>query len=298
MTTVSPDYGREILTPDFGCGLEGLLKYRARDLSGILNGVDYGFWNPATDAYLNHPFDAGDLAGKDANKIDLQDELGLNLNARTPLVAVVARLTEQKGLDLVLAATPGILARGGQLVLMGDGDKSLDNAIRALAKTNPRRIAALPFDERMAHRVLGGADLMLAPSRFEPCGLIHLYGYRYGVLPVVHRVGGLADTVCDASAKSLASGTASGFVFDSFGTDELLSALDRALDLFYRNEDWQNLQRQVMELDFGWTGAARRYVDIYRQLAPDAAKTHARRSEKAAPLREVADDFEERREAI
>ena len=272
VTTVSPTYASEIGTHEFGCGLDGVIRGRGRDVSGILNGVDPKVWNPQTDTGLVARYSETELAGKARCKSALQTELGLDTRADAPLFGVVSRLTAQKGLDLVLAALPGLLRRGGQLALQGTGDPALESAFIAAAQAQSGRVAVrIGYDEAFAHRLMGGADAILVPSRFEPCGLTQLYGLRYGTLPVVRRVGGLADTVVDASDDALRDGSATGFSFDAATPSALEAALARAMAAYAQPERWQRLMLRAMAQDFSWVGAARRYMALYDSLLPEGA---------------------------
>lgn len=267
ITTVSPNYAREIATHEFGCGLDGVIRSRGGDVSGILNGVDGEVWNPATDSALAARYSATDLAGKPRNKLALQKEMGLEPRAGAPLFGVVSRLTAQKGLDLVLAALPALLRQGAQLVVQGSGDPVLEAAFGAAAHAHPGQVAVrVGYDESLAHRLLAGADLMLVPSRFEPCGLTQLYALRYGTLPLVRRVGGLADTVVDADEAALREGRATGIAFDAATPAALEAAIERAVGLFAQPERWRALMRSSMAQDFSWDGAARGYLDLYAGL--------------------------------
>jgi starch synthase len=269
ITTVSPTYAREIQTPEQGFGLDGLLRDRARDLSGILNGLDEQVWNPATDTHLAARFDAGKPAAKARCKAALQTEFGLEVGADKPLLGIVSRLVEQKGLPLLLAALPDIVSRAGQLVLLGSGDPALEAAFRDAAAAHPRQLAVcIGYDETVAHRIFAGTDVTLVPSLYEPCGLTQLYGLRYGSLPLVRRVGGLADTVVDCSLENMADGTANGFVFDRFDVDDLRRALRRSFALHARHADWRTVQRRAMGQRFGWDASAAQYVALYREIAP------------------------------
>lgn len=277
VTTVSPTYAVEIATPEFGCGLEGVIRGRGADVSGILNGVDGAVWNPATDTGIVARYTAdcrkSDLAAKARCKAALQAEMGLSVDARAPLFAVVSRLTPQKGLDLVLAALPGLLQRGGQLALQGAGDPALEAAFTAVAAAHPGRVAVcIGYDESLAHRLIAGADAILVPSRFEPCGLTQLYGLRYGTVPVVRRVGGLADTVVDATDHALSqrSAQATGFVFDHATGASLSEAIDRVMAAHAQPTLWQGLMRNGMNRDCSWAGAARQYLDLYRSTLASA----------------------------
>ncbi|MEJ2645002.1 MAG: glycogen synthase GlgA [Gammaproteobacteria bacterium] len=276
LTTVSPTYAREIATPEFGCGLQGLLSHRADRLEGILNGVDYDVWDPAHDALIARPYDAGSLEGKAANKTELQKRFDLPVNANTPLLAHVGRLVEQKGIDLLLGILPELARRDMQLVLLGSGQKALEDAVRSARKEYPQRIGVMiGYDESLAHLVEAGADGFLMPSRFEPCGLNQIYSLRYGTAPIVRRTGGLADTVVDADAFNLQEGLATGFVFDDATPQALLAAIDRALILHGNADAWRRLITAGMAQDFSWTRSAERYLDLYRRALESAAVTSA-----------------------
>ncbi len=265
LTTVSPTYAREIQTQEQGCGLDGLLRDRASVLSGILNAVDDAVWNPATDALLPQRFDRHDLTGKARCKAALQQELGLAVAPKTPLFTVVSRLTEQKGLHLVLTGLDALFAQGGQLALLGSGEGWLETAFRERGAAAPRAVSVnLGYDEALAHRLFGAGDVTLVPSQFEPCGLTQMYGLKYGSLPLVHHVGGLADTVVDASLEAMASGESTGFSFDAFNSDDYGRALRRAFALYARPADWRAVQATAMAQPADWHRAAARYVQVYR----------------------------------
>jgi len=275
ITTVSPTYAREIQDSEQGCGLDGLLRTRAHDLAGILNGVDDAVWNPATDPLIASHYDvreaggkgAAKPAGKLACKTALQQEAGLAIQDAAPLFVVVSRLTEQKGLHLVLAALPLIVQRGGQIMLLGSGDAALETAFKAAAAAHPQSVAVrIGYDEQLAHRLIAAGDVILVPSRFEPCGLTQLYGLKYGTLPLVRRVGGLADTVIDASLENLGEELATGFVFDSFDDGGIGAALRRAFALYQRDADWKVVQQCGMQQQFGWEAAAAHYLALYRDI--------------------------------
>ena len=264
ITTVSPGYAREITTPEFGCGLDGVLRARAGRLSGILNGVDAAVWNPATDTALAAHYDSAALGGKLRCKAALQHELGLDVEPATPLFGVVSRLTAQKGLDLLLGALPALLGSGAQLVVQGRGEPALQAAFGEAQRAHPGRVALRAvYDEALAHRVIAGSDAVVVPSRFEPCGLTQLYGLAYGSLPVVRRVGGLADTVVDAGASALREDRATGFVFDAATPAALAQALARAAALYRRPDAWQRVMRRAMAADFSWRGSAAAYLALY-----------------------------------
>ena len=229
VTTVSPSYAREIATPEFGFGLDGVIRGRGADVSGILNGVDREVWNPRTDTALAARYDAEAPDGKAQCKHALQVEAGLAPQADAPLFGLVSRLTAQKGVDLLLGALPALLRAGGQLLVQGSGERALVEALQAAARAHPGRVVTrIGYDEAFAHRLIAGSDVILVPSRFEPCGLTQLYGLRYGTLPLVRRVGGLADTVVDASDAARAT----GFVFDDATTSALAGAVARAADVY------------------------------------------------------------------
>lgn len=271
VTTVSPTYAREFATHEFGVGLDGVIRGRGGDVSGVLNGVDGQVWNPADDTALAAHYSPAQMAGKARCKQALQRELGLAEKADVPLFGVVSRLTSQKGLDLVLGALPGLVQRGGQLALQGSGEPGLEAAFREAAKAQPQQVAVrIGYDEAFAHRLIAGADAILVPSRFEPCGLTQMYGLRYGTLPIVRRVGGLADTVVDATPENLHADRATGFVFDAASAAALDGALQRAADAFTKDRGtWEKLQRRAMAQDFSWRGAATQYLELYRSITAD-----------------------------
>ncbi len=268
ITTVSPTYAREICTAEFGCGMEGVMRDRGRDLSGILNGVDYDVWNPE-DPALAKPYSMNDLEGKLACKQALQAELGLSQTQNGPLFAVVSRLTSQKGMDLLLAALPELLREGGQLAVLGTGDSNLEEGFRYAASSNPEQVAVyVGYSEPMSHRMMAGADVLLVPSRFEPCGLTQLYALRYGTLPLVRRVGGLADTVVDATPDNLANDRATGFVFADASRHALGERIRDACTLYQDKALWAQVQRRGMAQDFSWNDSAANYEALYRSLLP------------------------------
>lgn len=266
ITTVSPNYAKEICTPEFGCGLDGVMRDRGRDLSGILNGVDYAVWNPA-DARIAKPYSIDSLDGKKACKRALQLEFGLSTEARGPLFAVVSRLTSQKGMDLLLAALPELLREGAQLIVLGTGEGDLEAGFRYAASVNPDNVAVyIGYDESMSHRFMAGGDILLVPSRFEPCGLTQLYALRYGTLPLVRRVGGLADTVVNVNDASLAADTATGFVFDDAARHALGARIREACDFYLNEAAWAKVQRRAMLQDFSWDDSAAHYEQLYKSL--------------------------------
>jgi len=267
ITTVSPTYAAEICTPERGMGMDGLLHGRADRLSGILNGIDVETWNPAADPLIAAPYDASRIDARAANKAALQKRLGLAAEADAPLFAVVSRLSWQKGLDLLLAALPLLMAEGAQLAVLGSGEPGLEQGFRDAAAVWPGRVACVfAYDEPLAHQIQAGADVLAVPSRFEPCGLTQLCALRYGAVPLVARVGGLADTVIDATPMSLASGVATGVQFAPVETPMLESAIRRALELYRAPDSWRRLQLNGMATDVSWTVSARRYAQLYAGL--------------------------------
>ena len=278
LSTVSEQYAREIQTPEFGCGLEGVLRERAADLTGILNGVDYGAWDPSTDAHLVARYTAGDLSGKAVCARDLRRSQHLDDTPdEPPLVGMISRLADQKGFDLVAAVMDRLLAAGAQFVLLGTGDPKYHEIFAALHKRHPGRVAVtLGFDDTLAHRIEAGADIFLMPSRYEPSGLNQLYSLRYGTVPVVRKTGGLADTIVDATPDAVARRTANGFVFETYEPAALWEAVERAIRTFRDRRVWRQLQETGMRQDFSWRRAAGRYVETYRRaLASRRAGAHA-----------------------
>ncbi len=285
ITTVSPSYAREIITPEFGCGLDGLLRYRFKQLRGILNGVDYNVWNPAIDSYLASPFDLEDLSGKSLCKADLQRELKLDVEPDVPLIVWLSRITDQKMADVVAYTLHRIFDRDVQLAILGDGDAALEEKFQEAVEHYPGQLAVrIGYQEAQAHRYLGGADLLLHPARFEPCGLTPLYAMRYGVLPIVRHVGGLSDTIVDATEWTVPGGTASGFAFRESTADGMLDCLDRALAYYGDRDRWEGLQRRAMSREFGWTASAQRYLALYRTVAPKVADIEPVRCETPVVL--------------
>ena len=268
ITTVSPTYAAEIQQEPLGMGLQGLLAARRADLHGILNGIDTELWNPATDPHLAARYDAGTLERKRVNKRALRARLGLEQSDALPLAGVVARLTQQKGIDLLLEIAPELLGLPCQLALLGSGERAYADRLLALARGHPGRLAVrIGHDEGLAHLIEAGADFFLMPSRFEPCGMNQMYSQRYGTPPVVRATGGLADSVIDCTAATLAAGTATGFVFGDTSGEALLAAAARAARGFRDASLWRALQRNGMARDFGWERGAREYARLYARLA-------------------------------
>ncbi|HXT09254.1 MAG TPA: glycogen synthase GlgA [Roseiarcus sp.] len=271
ITTVSPTYAREILTPEFGMALDGLLRSRAADVEGIVNGIDDEVWDPETDDTLAHPFSALKLEDRDANRTALQEKFGIAAADSGPLFGVVSRLTSQKGLDLLLACLPGLVARGGQLALLGTGEPALELGFRRMAGVYPDHVGCvIGYDERLAHLIQAGVDFLVAPSRFEPCGLTQLYALRYGAAPLVARVGGLADTVIDANEAALSAGVATGVQFYPPEIGALDYAISRAFDLHADPAAMRRLRLNGMRADVSWRLPARRYAALYARLRTPA----------------------------
>ena len=271
LTTVSPSYAHEIQMPESGCGFDGILHARAAELTGILNGIDTRQWDPETDPLIPWHYHAGHFLGKYRCKRALLKRLGLPLVARQPLCGVVARLTDQKGIDLLLGACDDIVAQGVQLAILGSGSSTIVAALQACAAAHPESVSVtIGFDEGLAHQIEAGSDLFLMPSRFEPCGLNQMYSLHYGTVPVVRRTGGLADTVVDVTPETLAQGIATGFMFDAATPGALLDAVTRAVGLYRENPMiWRQLRRTGMTQDLGWTHRAAQYLDLFEQICEE-----------------------------
>ena len=267
ITTVSPSYAMEIMQPETGMGFDGLLRVRADKVSGILNGIDTAVWDPANDPLIVKTYDAAHLEARAANKLILRNIMGLSQEPGALVVGVVSRLSWQKGLDMLLEVLPALLAEGMQLALLGAGDAELEAQFLAAAEFYPGKVGVkIGHDETLAHRIQAGADALLMPSRFEPCGLTQLCALRYGAVPIVGRVGGLVDTVIDASEMALASGAATGVQFSPVTSDSLAVALWRTAKLFRDKTAWQTMQKNGMGTDVSWHRPAHRYANLYREL--------------------------------
>jgi starch synthase len=275
ITTVSPTYAREILSDEGGMGLGGLLRERSSDLSGILNGVDASVWDPATDPhipgcfYADMPdcFESDVLQNRATNKAALQRRLGLRPDADAFLLGVIGRLSRQRGLDLLLENLPTIASEGMQLALLGSGDRDLQLRFRTAAKANPGQVSvSIGHDEGLAHLIQAGADALVVPSRFEPCGLTQLCALRYGTVPIVSRVGGLEDTVVDDGDSAITGGGQTGFKFAPVTAENLAGVLQRACATFHDVAAWRRIQRNGMSTDVSWRNSAGRYADLYRSL--------------------------------
>lgn len=266
VTTVSPTYAHEIKTAAYGMGLEGLLQSRSDTVTGILNGIDASEWNPATDPALPQPYGASTVFQRAANKAVLEERFGLEPGPG-PIFSVVSRLTGQKGLDMLPGLIDGFVAHGGRLVVLGSGEKWIEDSFAGAALRHPGKVGAIiGYDEGLSHLIQAGADAILIPSRFEPCGLTQLYGLRYGCVPVVSRVGGLADTVIDANEAAVEAGVATGVVFSPATAESLGEAIRRTIALYARPKVWHKMQRRGMKSDVSWELSAEKYADLYASL--------------------------------
>jgi starch synthase len=266
ITTVSPSYAQEILSPEFGMGLEGLVAARRDRVSGIVNGIDPAIWNPATDTTLPARYTDRTLGKRTANKRAVEARFGLE-PGDGPIFTVVSRLTWQKGMDVLGECVDDLVAMGGRLALLGSGDQALEEAFRLAADRHPGRVGVMVgYDEPVSHLLQGGADAILIPSRFEPCGLTQLYGLAYGCVPVVARTGGLADTIIDANEAALAAGVATGIQFTGVSRDALTAAIARTVRLYADRATWATIQKRGMRSDFSWDRSGLRYAQLYRGL--------------------------------
>lgn len=265
ISTVSERYSQEIQSQEFGCGMEGILVKRREHLFGIVNGIDYDEWNPETDPDLAAPFNAQRLDKKAVNKNSLQKENNLKTDARAPLVGVVTRLVDQKGIDILIPALGDILGKGAQLVLLGTGEEKYHHILRDFAKKHKGRASVhILFDSKMAKHIYAGADMMLIPSYYEPCGLAQMIALRFGTIPVVRFTGGLADTITEYDPKT---GEGNGFGFNEYTAEALVKAAERALVLYQNEKKWQELVQNAMAGDFSWNASAKKYVQLYEMTA-------------------------------
>lgn len=264
ITTVSRRYAEEIATSDeFGAGLTGLLAKRKKDLHGILNGIDYNVWNPATDDLVYRKYDIKSLDAKLDNKRALAGKFNLEFKETTPVIGAISRLVDQKGFDLVLEALDELLKLNIQFILLGDGDKATEKQFDAMQKKHPHHMGVyFGFDKELAHLIEAGSDMFVMPSKYEPCGLNQMYSMRYGTVPIVRATGGLEDTVEDYSG----SGKGTGFKFEKYDAKELLKAVQRALKVFQQPEEWKKIMRNGMSRDFSWEHSAKQYVNLYKEL--------------------------------
>jgi starch synthase len=271
ITTVSPTYAKEIARPEFGMGLEGLIKTRGAVVTGLLNGIDTAIWSPGADAALKATYDATALEKRQVNRKAIETGFGLTPDDG-PLFTVVSRLAWQKGMDVLADQVDFLVAHGGRLAVLGTGEPAIEAKFRAAAARHPGRVGAIiGYEEKLSHLLQGGADAILIPSRFEPCGLTQLYGLAYGCVPVAARTGGLADSIIDANQAALANGVATGILFDEVSADGLTDALRRTFALFAQKTVWQQIQRQGMRSDFSWVRTGALYAGFYKGLCASAA---------------------------
>ncbi|MBX3237344.1 MAG: glycogen synthase GlgA [Nitrospiraceae bacterium] len=267
LTTVSPTYSREIQTKEFGFGLEGVLEERKGVLHGIVNGIDDSLWNPATDPHLRYHYSVEDLSGKARCKSDLQKEVGLPQQS-VPLLSVIARLTSQKGIDLIVALLPELIELDLQLVVLGTGDQMYERTLTEWAERYPKKIAfRQAFDEGLAHRIEAGADLFLMPSRYEPCGLSQLYSLRYGTVPIVRKTGGLADTVCNYAPVAAKAKRSTGFVFVDSSSESLLASIMLALEVYRDKAEWRGIATAGMRQELNWQQSAAKYIQLFHSVS-------------------------------
>ncbi len=261
VNTVSERYALEIQNPEFGEGLDGLLRSRSDSLFGILNGVDYDVWNPTTDPYLKSKYSSRSLRRKRINKEDLIKECGLNIDLESPLIGMITRLADQKGLDILLPVIEDIISLGAGMVILGKGDELYERALKEKAKKLKGKLCVrIEFNESLAHKIEGGADMFLMPSKYEPCGLNQLYSMKYGTVPIVRAVGGLYDSVKEFNTVRE---TGTGFRFEEYKAEELLKAVKRAINVFKNKEKWERLMKNCMKEDFSWEKSAKKYIKLY-----------------------------------
>ena len=267
VTTVSSTYAEEILTPEYGCGLDGFLNLNTDKLSGIVNGLDVSSWDPSKDEKIAKTYASGRMKGKQACKADLQNYAGLEQNRDIPILTMISRLAEQKGVDLLTSGILDWLHAGYQIVLLGSGDPAYESILHNLADSHPKQMYFNSgFEEDLAHKIYAGGDIFLMPSRFEPCGLGQLMAMRYGAVPVARATGGLKDTVLDYDTNK---STATGFTFEAAEPDAFKEAVGRAIELFSSKSDWSLLVGQAMRRDSSWEASAKEYLEIYQSLLKD-----------------------------
>jgi len=266
INAVSPTYASEILQPEFGYGLDGLLSKRQQDLSGILNGIDEKLWNPGTDQYLLHKYNRRSLDKKSLNKVDLQKELSLPVDSSVPMIGMVSRLVEQKGLEIIIQSFNELFSMPLQLVILGSGETHYEIELTKWSQQHPEQLKVIiGYDEALAHKIEAASDIYLMPSTFEPCGLNQLYSLRYGTLPIATAVGGLSDTVIDANEENIKNKIANGFVLEKQSSIALLHAIEYALKLYKKGPIWKQLQINAMSNNFSWQTSAEHYIDLYQQ---------------------------------
>lgn len=267
INTVSRTYALEILTPEYGSGMERVLSNRKTDLYGIVNGIDYSEWNPLIDEYIPYHFSFENIEGKTRNKKYLLEHFNLKYNEDLPLIGIISRMAGQKGLDIVAEAATGLMELKAQWVILGNGEERYEDLFRSLAHSYPDKVVAyIGYNNELSHLIEAGADIFLMPSRYEPCGLNQLYSLRYGTVPVVRKTGGLADTVKDwHEFKSIGKETGTGFSFDDYTADALSSTVYRAVEMFGEKETWRKIQGNGMTKDFSWNQSAKEYQDLYKK---------------------------------
>ncbi|MFV1976214.1 MAG: glycogen synthase GlgA [Candidatus Scalindua sp.] len=266
VTTVSKKYAEEIRTVEFGCGLEDVIKEYENKLYGIINGVDYTEWSPENDNLISHQYSVEDISGKTLCKMHLQKRLNLP-QTEAPLLGMISRLAEQKGVDLLIVIMDDLMKRDLQLVILGIGDEKYHQMLKeAVPKYNSKLSVNIMFDNKLAHEIETGADIFLMPSKYEPCGLNQMYSLRYGTIPVVRETGGLADTIIDANDENLKNGTATGFTMKGYFAAELLFSIDRALELYKSKAQWRSLIRNAMKQDWSWEKSANQYVELFKSV--------------------------------
>ncbi len=265
ITTVSESYSREIQTSEFGFGLEGVLKWRSDDLYGIVNGIDYNVWSPGKDGYIEHKYNLKTIKNKAANKRKLLEICGLAIDKdlEVPLIGFISRLAEQKGLDLIEECIEELMGFELQLVVLGTGEEKYETMLKSICEKYPKKISLnLKFDEELAHLIYAGSDMFLMPSKFEPCGLGQLISLKYGTVPIVHKTGGLADTI---EEFDLDENSGNGFVFESYLSIELISTIERALSLYKDKKAWKTLVSNCMKSDFSWKASGKKYIELYEK---------------------------------
>jgi len=264
ITTVSEQYASEIQTEELGCGLEGVLSSRSSDLYGIVNGVDYSVWSPSRDKLIPYKYNLSNFSGKNSNRIELLGRAGLPIREKTPLVGMITRLAEQKGINLIVEAASELFDQNLQMVILGDGEERYEKALKELEKLYPDKLRVfLEFNDQLAHEIQAGSDVFLMPSRYEPCGLNQLYSMKYGTIPIVHKVGGLADTVTDYSPGNEVG---TGFVFDEHTPAAMIEAVTRAVGVFRDKQAWRKLMKTGMRLDYSWNESAGKYIELYESM--------------------------------
>lgn len=264
IVAVSPNYAREILTPEFGCGLDEFLISRKDKVSGIINGIDNQIWNPKLDPLISFPFDQNSLREKIKNKLTLQENFGLTISGKIPLMVIVSRMDNQKGIDIVLDSIPKIKDENWQLIILGTGDPKLEKKAEALAKKCANKVVYISqFNAELAHQLYAGGDIYLMPSKYEPCGISQMIALNYGTIPVAHATGGLADTIVDYKHDNQKG---NGFLFDEISVNTFIKALKQAIELFGKTDNWKRLIINGMKADFSWSQSAQKYLEMYQEI--------------------------------